>query len=418
MVDIVRRSQARLRLIQRILYGLIGLLAIFSVGWYVSRLKPAAPSVDRASVWIDTVKRGPMQRQVGGLGKLVPEENTWVPAVTEGRVEKKLVEPGARVKPDTILLELSNPQLEQETINAEWDWKAEESSYADLTVRLERERLTQAADMAKLESEHEQAVLRCDANAELEKSGLISKLDVKRDSANAQELANRLQIEKQRLAIYKESIEAQLAQQRTRIDQRHALYVLKNSQLDQLKVRAGVAGVLQLIQVDVGQRVAPGANLARVANPNKLKAELNIPETQAKDIQIGQEVSIDTRNGLIPGRVSRIDPAVKDGTVTVGVRMEGELPRGARPDLSVDGTIVLEKLDDVVYVGHPVQGQPESQVSVFKLDPDGKGASRVTVKLGRSSVNAIEIREGLKPGDQVILSDTTAQDGFDSIRLN
>jgi HlyD family secretion protein len=359
-----------------------------------------------------------MQRQVGGLGKLVPEENTWVPAVTEGRVEKKLVEPGARVKPDTILLELSNPQLEQETINAEWDWKAEESSYADLTVRLERERLTQAADMAKLESEHEQAVLRCDANAELEKSGLISKLDVKRDSANAQELANRLQIEKQRLAIYKESIEAQLAQQRTRIDQRHALYVLKNSQLDQLKVRAGVAGVLQLIQVDVGQRVAPGANLARVANPNKLKAELNIPETQAKDIQIGQEVSIDTRNGLIPGRVSRIDPAVKDGTVTVGVRMEGELPKGARPDLSVDGTIVLEKLDDVVYVGHPVQGQPESQVSVFKLDPDGKGASRVTVKLGRSSVNAIEIREGLKPGDQVILSDTTAQDGFDSIRLN
>ena len=418
MVDIVRRSQARLRLIQRILYGLIGLLAIFSVGWYVSRLKPAAPSVDRASVWIDTVKRGPMQRQVGGLGKLVPEENTWVPAVTEGRVEKKLVEPGARVKPDTILLELSNPQLEQETINAEWDWKAEESSYADLTVRLERERLTQAADMAKLESEHEQAVLRCDANAELEKSGLISKLDVKRDSANAQELANRLQIEKQRLAIYKESIEAQLAQQRTRIDQRHALYVLKNSQLDQLKVRAGVDGVLQLIQVDVGQRVAPGANLARVANPNKLKAELNIPETQAKDIQIGQKVSIDTRNGLIPGRVSRIDPAVKDGTVTVDVRMEGELPKGARPDLSVDGTIVLEKLDDVVYVGRPVQGQPESQVGIFKLDPDGKGASRVTVKLGRSSVNTIEIREGLKPGDQVILSDTTAQDGFDSIRLN
>jgi len=418
MVDIVRRSHARLRLIQRILYGLIGLLAIFSVGWYVSRLKPAAPSVDRASVWIDTVKRGPMQRQVGGLGKLVPEENTWVPAVTEGRVEKKLAEPGARVKPDTILLELSNPQLEQETINAEWDWKAEESSYADLTVRLERERLTQAADMAKLESEYEQAVLRCDANAELEKSGLISKLDVKRDSANAQELANRLQIEKQRLAIYKESIEAQLAQQRTRIDQRHALYVLKNSQLEQLKVRAGVAGVLQLIQVDVGQRVAPGANLARVANPNKLKAELNIPETQAKDVQIGQEVSIDTRNGLIPGRVSRIDPAVKDGTVTVDVRMEGELPKGARPDLSVDGTIVLEKLEDVVYVGHPVQGRPESQVSIFKLGPDGKGASRVTVKLGRSSVNTIEIREGLEPGDQVILSDTTAQDGFDSIRLN
>ena len=418
MVDIPRRSQARIRLIRQILYGVVVLSAIFSIGWYVSRLKPAAPAVDRASVWIDTVRRGPMLRQAWGLGKLVPEEIIWVPAATEGRVEKTLFEAGARVNSDTILLELSNPQLEQETVNAEWDWKAEESSYADLKVRLESEQLTQAADMAKLESDYVQAVLRCDANTELEKSGLISKLDVKRDSANAQQLATRLQIEKQRLAINKESIAAQLAQQRTRIDQRQAIYALRKSQLDQLKVRAGVAGVLQLIQVDVGQRVAPGANLARVANPNKLKAELNIPETQAKDVQIGQEVSIDTRNGLIPGRVSRIDPAVKDGTVTVDVRLEGELPRGARPDLSVDGTIVLEKLDDVVYVGRPVQGQPDSQVSIFKLDPDGKGAARVTVNIGRSSVNTIEIKEGLKPGDQVILSDTTAQDGFDRIRLN
>ncbi len=333
-------------------------------------------------------------------------------------MEKKLLEAGARVKSDTILLELSNPQLQQETLNAEWDWKAEESSYADLKVRLERERLNQEADMAKLESDQEQAVLRCEANAELEKSGLISKLDVKRDDANAQQLANRLQIEKQRLSINEESIAAQLAQQKTRIDQRHALYVLRKSQFDQLKVRAGVDGVLQLIQFEVGQRVAPGADLARVANPNKLKAELNIAETQAKDIQIGQEVSIDTRNGFIPGKVSRIDPAVKNGTVTVDVRLEGELPKGARPDLSVDGTIVLERLDDVIYVGHPVQGQPDSQISIFKLDPDGKSASRVTVKLGRSSVNTIEIKEGLKPGDQVILSDMTAQDGFDSIRLN
>jgi HlyD family secretion protein len=359
-----------------------------------------------------------MLRQVRGLGKLVPEEIRWIPSATEGRIERKLLEAGALVKSDTVLLELSNPQLEQETVNAEWDWKAEESSYADLKVRLEREQLTQAADMAKLESDHEQAVLRCDADAELEKSGLISKLDVKRDSANAQQLENRLRIEQQRLAINKESIAAQLAQQRTRIEQRHAIYILKKSQLDQLKVRAGVDGVLQLIQVDVGQRVAPGANLARVANPNKLKAELKISETQAKDIQIGQEVSIDTRNGLIPGKVSRMDPAVKDGTVTMDVQLEGELPKGARPDLSVDGTIILEKLDDIVYVGRPVQGQPDSQVSIFKLDPDGKGAARVTVKLGRSSVNTIEIKEGLKPGDQVILSDMTAQDDFDRIRLN
>lgn len=418
MVDIPRKSQATMRLIRRIFYGVAVLCTVSGISWYVSRLKPAAPPVDRATIWIDTVKRGPMLRQVRGLGKLVPEEIRWVPAATEGRVENRLLEAGARVKADTILIELSNPQLEQETINAEWDWKAEESASADLKVRLEREQLTQESDMAKLESDYEQASLRAQADSRLFDDGLISTLDLKRDQSNVQQLANRLQIEKRRMDINKESITAQLAQQRTRIDQRHAIYVLKKSQLDQLKVRAGVDGVLQVIQIDVGQRVAPGANLARVANPNKLKAELNIPETQAKDIQIGQEVSIDTRNGLIPGRVSRIDPAVKDGTVTVDVRLEAELPRGARPDLSVDGTIVLEKLDDVVYVGRPVQGQPDSQVSIFKLDPDGKGAARVTVKLGRSSVNTIEIKEGLKPGDQVILSDMTAQDGFDRIRLN
>jgi HlyD family secretion protein len=405
-------------LIRRILYGVIALSALSGAGWYLSRLKPAAPAVDRAQVWIDTVKRGPMLRQVRGLGRLVPEEIRWVPAATEGRVEKKLLEAGARVKPDTILLELSNPQLEQETVNAEWDWKAEESAYADLKVRLEREQLTQAAEMAKLESDHEQAVLRCAANAELEKSGLISKLDVKRDSANAQQLANRLLIEEQRLAINRESIAAQLSQQQTRIDQRHAIYVLKRSQLDQLKVRAGMDGVLQVIQVDVGQRVAPGANLARVANPSRLKAELNIPETQAKDIQIGQEASVDTHNGLIAGRVSRLDPAVKDGTVTVDVRLEGELPKGARPDLSVDGTIVLEKLDDIVYMRRPVQSQPDSRMSIFKLDADGNGAASLMIRLGRSSVNTIEVKEGLRPGDQVILSDMTAQDGFDRIRLN
>ncbi|MBN1566361.1 MAG: HlyD family efflux transporter periplasmic adaptor subunit [Acidobacteria bacterium] len=417
-MDIPRRSQTGIRLIRRILYGAIILLGISGAGLYVSHLTPAAPVVDRAAVWIDTVKRGPMLRQVRGLGKLVPEEVCWVPAATEGRVEKKLLEAGARVTPDTLLIELSNPQLEQETVNAEWDWKAEESSYVDLKVRLEREQLTQASDMAKLESDYEQAVLRCAANAELEKSGLISKLDVKRDSANAQQLGNRIRIEKQRLAINKESIAARLAQQRTRIDQRQAIYALRKSQLDQLKVRAGVDGVLQVIQVDVGQRVAPGANLARVANPNRIKAELSIPETQAKDIQIGQEVSIDTRNGVIPGRVSRIDPAVKDGTVTVDVRLEGELLQGMRPDLSVDGTIVIEKMDDVVYVGRPVQGQPDSQASIFKIDSNGNGAERVTVRLGRSSVNTIEIKEGLKPGDQVILSDMTTQDGFDRIRLN
>jgi len=417
MVDIARTSHIRFRWLRRMLLGAIIIGAIAGISWYVSRLKPAAPSVDRATVYIGAVKRGPMPFQVRGLGKLVPEETRWVPAATEGRVEKKLVEAGARVSAGTVLLELSNPQLQQETLSAEWDWKAEQSSYADLKVKLERDQLNQAADLAKLESDYEQAVLRYEASAELAKSGLISSLDLKRDKASAQQIANRLQIEKQRLEINKESVSAQLAQQSTRIDQRKAVYALKNSQLDQLKVRAGVEGVLQLIEVDVGQRVSPGANLARVANPNKLKAELNIAETQAKDIQLGQEVSIDTRNGIIPGRVSRIDPAVKDGSVSVDVKLEADLPKGARPDLSVDGTILLERLNDVVYVGYPVQGQPNSKISLFKLDPDGKGAERITVHLGRSSVNIIEVKEGLKPGDQVILSDMTAQDGFDVIRL-
>jgi HlyD family secretion protein len=417
MVDIPRKSRARLRLVLTILFSVIGLCAIGAISWYVSRLKPAAPTVDRAAVWIDTVKRGTLPRQVRGLGKLVPEEIRWVPAVTEGRVESKLLEPGARVTANTVLVELSNPQLKQETTNAEWDWKAEQSSYENTKVTLERERLTQKAEIARLESEMEQAVLKYEAKAVLQRDGLYPTLDLKQDKAAADQLANRLKIEKQRTEIYKESADAQLAQGQTRINKAYAIYMLKKSQLDQLLVRAGVDGVLQQLPVDVGQRVGMGTNLARVANPNKLKAELNIAETQAKDIQLGQEVSVDTRNGTIPGKVSRIDPAVKDGTVTVDVRLEGELPKGARPDLSVDGTILLEKLVDVIYVGRPVQGQPDSQIGLFKLDPDGKGAERVAVKLGRSSVNAMEVKEGLKPGDQVILSDMTEKDNFDRIRL-
>ncbi len=417
-MDIARKSKARHRWIRRILYGIFVLGSLTGISWYVSRLKPAAPAVDRASVWIDTVKRGSMLRQVRGLGKLVPEESIWIPAFTEGRVERKLLEPGAHVKSETVLLELSNPQLEQEILNAEWDWKAEESSYSDLKVRLEREQLSQAADMAKLESDYEQAVLRCDANAELQKSGLMSKLDVKRDDANTQQLANRLKIEKQRLGINKDSIAAQLDRQRMKIDQRRAIYNLRKNQLDQLKVRSGVNGVLQLLQVEVGQRVSVGSNLARVANSNKLKAELNVAETQAKDIQLGQQVSIDTGSGIVSGKVVRIDPGVKEGTVTVDVRLEGELPKGARPDLSVDGAILIEKLENIVFVGCPVQCQPNSQVSLFKLDPDGRGASRVRVELGRSSVNTVEIKKGLKPDDQIILSDMTTQEKFVRIRLN
>jgi HlyD family secretion protein len=417
-MDIPRKSQARRRLIQRIVYGIILLGAIGGISWYVMRLKPADPSVDRATVWIDSVKRGPMLRQVRGLGTLVPEEIRWVPAVTEGRVERKLIQPGARINADTIILELSNPQLEQETLNAQWDWKAAQISYEDLKVKLESQELNQEADAARVESEYNQALLRHEADAELMKLGLVPELTVKLEKVTAEQLNNRLKIEKKRLEINKESIKAQLAVQQAKVEQLKAVYELKKSQLNQLKVRAGVAGVLQLLPVEVGQRVAPGANLARVADPRKLKAELKIAETQAKDIQIGQTSSIDTRNGIIPGHVIRIDPSVQNGTRTVDVALEGELPKGAVPDLSVDGMIVLENLSDVVFVGRPVQGQPESQVGLFKLEPDGKTAVRVTVKLGRSSVSTIEIRDGLKPGDQVILSDMSPQDAYDRIRLN
>jgi HlyD family secretion protein len=417
-MDIPRKSKVWTRLVRRIISSMIALVAIGGISWYVWQLEPADPVVDRSEVWIDTVKRGPMLREVSGLGKLVPEEIRWVTAATEGRVERIVLEPGAGITPNTVIMELANSQLEQATVNAEWDWKAAETSYEDLKITLESQELTRESDNARLESDYQQALLSYDANSELAKDGLVSGLDLKLKKAVIDQLAGRLEIEKKRLEIMKESIKAQLAVQRTRIDQFRAAYNLKKSQLDQLKVRAGVAGVLQLVSVEVGQRVAAGANLARVANPNKLKAELKIPENQARDIQIGQEASIDTRSSIISGKVARIDPAVTDGTVTVDVALETGLPRGARPDLSVDGTILLERLEDVIYVGRPTLGQPDSRLGLFKLDSDGKRAVRVNVEFGRTSVDTIEVRKGLQPGDQVILSDMTAQSEYDSVRLN
>jgi HlyD family secretion protein len=417
MVDIPRKSQSRLRWIRRILYSVIALSAISGTGWYISQLESAAPTVDLDQVWTDMVKRGPMLRQVRGLGRLVPEEIRWVTAATTGCVEIILLQPGARVAPDTVLLELSNSQLQQNTVSAEWDWKAAQTSLEDLKVTLENQRLTQEAGIAMAESEYTQAVLRYEADSELAKDGLVSSLELRLKKETLEQLNNRLQIEKKRFESSRKSIEAQLAVKLTRIDQLHAAYDLKKRQLDQLKVRAGVGGVLHIVSVEVGQQVSPGTNLARVANPDRLKAELKVAETQAKDIQVGQEVSIDTRNSIIPGKVSRIDPAVIDGTVTVDVKLEAELPKGARPDLSVDGTIVLDRLEDVLYVGRPVQGQEDSRIRLFKLDPDRTKAERVTVSLGTSSVNTIEVKEGLNQGDEVILSDMTAQEGYDSIRL-
>ncbi len=417
-MDVPRKGVARQKMIRRIIYGVIAAAAIPAITVALSRLKPAAPTVERSTVWIDTVKRGPMLREVRGLGTLVPEEILWIPAQTQGRVERIVVRPGAAVKPESILLEMSNPELDQQTLDAEYQMKSAQAGFIDLKVKLESQRLTQMAEVAKVGSDHLQAKLRADRDEELGKLGLKPDLDVKLSRVAAEELANRQKMEQKRLDISAESIEAQLAAQGVQVEQRKALYELKKSQRQALKVRAGTEGVLQELPVQVGQQFAPGAILAKVAQPWKLKAELKIAETQAKDILLGQVSAIDTRNGVIPGRVTRIDPAVLNGTVTVDVKLEGALPQGARPDLSVDGTIQLEKLDDVIYVGRPVFGQANSLVGLFKLEADGKHASRMQVKLGRTSVNTIEILEGLRPTDQVVLSDMSAWDAHDRVRLN
>lgn len=416
-MDIPRPSAARRRRLRRVLYGLIGLGAIVLITVGVSRLKPAAPTVERATVWIDTVRRGPMLRQVRGLGTLVPEKIRWIPAITEGRVERRLVQPGAVVKVETVLLELSNPELEQAALEAEMQLKAAEAEYTNLRVQLESQLLTQQAQAAAVQAEYRQAKLQAEANEELAKDRLISELMLKLSKVRAEELAARFEIEQKRSSILSESVKAQLAAQQARVEQLRALFELRRSQVEALRVRAGIGGVLQQVLVEVGQQVTPGTNLARVADPTRLMAQIRIAETQAKDIQIGQQASIDTRNGVVPGHVIRIDPAVQNGTVTVDVALEGPLPKGSRPDLSVDGTIEIERLDDVLYVGRPAFGQERSVVGLFKLVNGGKEAVRVRVKLGRSSVNTIEILDGLHSGDQVILSDMSAWDAFDRIRL-
>jgi HlyD family secretion protein len=417
-MDIARPSMARQRRLRRIVYGAAGLILVSLITLGLSRLKPAAPSVERATVWIDTVKRGPMLRQVRGLGTLVPEDIRWIPATTEGRVERIVVHPGTNVKPETVLLELSNPEVELQALDAESQLRAAEAQYTELKVRLESQRLDQAAAAARVQAEYHQAKMKADTDEQLATEGLIADLNLKLSKVTAEELANRDRIEQKRLEISGESVEAQLAVQRAQVEQRKALARLRRSQVDALKVRAGMGGVLQLVPVEVGQRVAPGTNLARVAEPSRLKAVIRIAETQAKDIQQGQVASIDTRNGVVPGKVSRIDPAAQNGTVTVDVALEGELPKGARPDLSVEGNVELERLDDVLYVGRPAQGQGDSLIGLFRLNESGSEATRVKVKLGRFSVNTIEVVEGLKVGDQVILSDTSAWDAFDRIRLN
>ena len=416
-MDIQRPSNAHAKKIRRIAGGVVGSVLIAGVTFGVSRLRPAAPTVDRTTIWPGEVKRGPMLREVRGLGTLVPEEIRWIPAQTDSRVDQIRIRPGAVVRPETIILELSDPQLQRDALDAEYQLKAAQADYANLKVQVNSELMNQKAAAAAVKSEYEQAKIQHEVDDKLYQQGIGADVTTKLSKVKEEQLSIRARLEDERTQIAAESSKARLEAQQARVEQQKALDQLRRSQVEALHVRAGINGVLQLVPVEVGQRVTPGANVARVADPKRLKAEIKIAETQARDVAIGQKATVDTRNGVVNGHISRIDPSVQNGTVTVDVAIDDALPQGARPDLSVDGTIELENLKDVLYVGRPVRGQPDTTIELFKIVDDGSEAVRVSVTVGRSSVNAIEILQGLKAGDKVILSDMSAWDAFDRIRL-
>jgi HlyD family secretion protein len=418
-MDIARPEFKEQKRRRQIIWGLVGLLCLGGVTVAVSRLKPAAPEVERSTVWTDTVKRGSMLRQVRGIGSLIPSQEftRQIPAETEATVVRIIKLPGSQVKADTVLLEMSNSQVEQAAVDARLQLKAAEAEYQSLRVTLQSNLMNQKAGAATVNSDYTQAKLQSDTDKALYDLGVISGMAYKNSKSKSDELTTRNNIEGERLDINQKAIESQMAQQQAKVDQMRVLAELKQKQLDALKVRAGIEGVLVDLPLQVGQHVTPGTMLAKVIQPDHLMAELKIAETQARDVQIGQPSVVDTHNGTVSGEVMRVDPAVQNGTVTVDVKLTGELPKGARPDLSVDGTIDLEHLENVLYVGRPAFGQETSTISLFKLDPDGKGGVRVPVKVGRASVNSIQVLEGLHEGDTVILSDMSRYDNTDRIRL-
>jgi HlyD family secretion protein len=417
-MDIKRTGKSKLkkRIRSGILIG-VGLIAIAGITFGLTRLKPAAPTLDRSTAVIDTVKRGQMLREVRGIGTLVPQDIRWVPAPSEGRVEKIPVQAGVVVGFDTIIVELSNPKVEQEAMDAEFQVKAAVADKESLRQRLAGEGMTQKSTIAAINAEYSQAKLQLDTDEVLGKQGLVPDLLLKISRMRLVDIGNRLKVEQQRLAVNAKSVQAQLNAQESRIAQLRALATLRRDQAAGLKVRAGTSGVLQEVAVQVGQQLTPGTNIARVADPESLKAELKIAETQIKDVRVGQPVAVDTRNGIIQGQVMRIDPAAREGTFIVDVALTGPIPASARPDLSVDGTVELERLDNVLYVGRPAFGQGQQTVKLFKLSPDGQEAVHTAVTLGKASVSTIEIVNGLKEGDQVILSDTSSLDSYDVIRV-
>ncbi len=416
-MDIQRPSNAHAKKVRRILYAAIAIISLAGVTYGVSRLRPAAPSVDKATIWTDEVKRGPMIRDVRGIGTLIPEDIQWIPAQTDARVDKIVLHPGAIVQPNSIILELSDPVLQRETLDAEYQLKAAQADLESLKVTINSELLNQKATAASVRSDYEQAKIQHEVDTKLRAQGVGADVTEQLSKVKEQQLAIRLQLEEDRTKNAEDSAGARIQAQQSKVDQQRALYDLKHGELESLHVRAGIQGVLQVVPVEVGQHVTPGTNLARVADPKRLKAEIKIPETLAKDVSIGQPATIDTRNGVVHGQVSRIDPSVQNGTVTVDVQITDPLPQGSRPDLSVDGTVELENLKDVLYVGRPVHGQSDSTIGLFKLVDDGSEAVRVNVQLGKTSVNTVEILKGLKVGDKVILSDMSSMDAYDRIRL-
>jgi HlyD family secretion protein len=419
-MDIARPELKRQKRRRQIIWASVAIVLLAAATLGVSRLKPAAPSVERGTVWTDTVKRGPMLRQVRGLGTLVPSQEAvrQIPAETDATVVRIRLLPGSQVKADTVLLEMSNPQVEQAAIDAQLQLKAAEAAYQSLRGKLDSDLMNQKAGAATVGADYSQAQRQAETDKALYDLGVISGLAYKQSKGKADELTTRHELENQRLTVAQQAILSQLGEQQAKIDQMRTLAELKQKQLDALKVRAGIDGVLVDLPMQVGQHVLPGAMLAKVVQPEHLMAELKVAETQARDVQIGEPASVDTHNGVIAGAVMRVDPAVQNGTVTVDVKLTGELPKGARPDLSVDGTIDLERMADVLYVGRPAFGQENSTISLFKLDAEGKGAARVPVKVGRASVNSIQLLEGLHEGDTVILSDMSRWDNVDRIRLD
>jgi len=421
-MDISRPDLKKTKRRRQWVMGAVALVVLAGAGMYVARLKPASPSVDRSTVWTDTVKRGPLLRQVRGPGTLVPREDRirLIPAETEATVVRILVLPGANVKPDTVIMEMVDPATQEAVLDAQLQLKAAQADLLNMKAKLQSDLMTQKGGASTVSSDQKQAELQAQTDKSLFDLGVISGLTYSASKGKADDLKTRNGIEGERLTLNEKAILTQLAVQQTKVDQAQALLGLKQKDMAALTVRAGIAGVLEQVDTphQVGEHVAPGTTLAKVVQLDQLKASLKIAETQARDISIGQPAEVDTHNGVIAGKVMRIDPAVVNGTVTVDVELEGALPQGARPDLSVDGTIDLERMGDVLFVGRPAFGNENSTIQLFKLTADGKYAVRVPVKVGRASVNSLQILEGLSVGDVVILSDMSRWDGTDKIQLD